>query len=210
MRYFIAGTALMLAASPVAAQGFNPFGSLHTTTGAYMTTPGGSVTARTWPERSAAMTRETRANMQGEPAERSSFPSLTSPPTLYSPDGGPQPAISGSTPPLVSFRSSYGAGNIVIDSGGRSLYYVVSSTQAYRYPVAVGREGFSWTGVEKVSRKAQWPDWHSQQIRNRSQNAKAQNQGYCQSTGSGEPSGNTVQTYSMYWQPTIQYTNPVR
>lgn len=159
MRYFIAGTALMLAASPVAAQGFNPFGSLHTTTGAYMTTPGGSVTVRTLPERSAAMSRETRANMQGDPAERSSFPSLTSPPTLYSPDGGPQPAISGSTPPLVSFRSSFGAGNIVIDSGGRSLYYVVSSTQAYRYPVAVGREGFSWTGVEKVSRKAQWPDW---------------------------------------------------
>ncbi len=159
MRYFIAGTALMLAASPVAAQGWNPFGPLHTTTGAYGTSSSPPVTVRTAPMRSETVTREARSNMQGFPADRSSLPSLTSPPALYSSDGGPQPSISGSTPPLVSFNSSYGAGNVVIDSGGRSLYLVVSSTQAYRYPVAVGREGFSWTGVEKVSRKAQWPDW---------------------------------------------------
>lgn len=159
MRYLIAGTALLLAASPVAAQGFNPFGPLHTTTGAYTTAPARTVTARVSPERSVGFMRDARPNQQGAPAEQSAFPSLTSPPALYSSDGGPQPSISGTKPPLVAFNSSYGAGNIVIDSGGRSLYYVVSSTQAYRYPVAVGREGFSWTGVEKVSRKAQWPDW---------------------------------------------------
>jgi hypothetical protein len=95
MRYLIAGTTLMLAASPVAAQGFNPFGSIHTTTGAYMTPPARTVTARVAPERPVAATRRARPNLQGEPAERSALPSLTSPPTLYSSDGGPQPAISG-------------------------------------------------------------------------------------------------------------------
>ena len=74
-------------------------------------------------------------------------------------DGGPRPSISPATPATVSF-SGYAAGNIVIDSGGRALYYVVSDNRAYRYPIAVGREGFSWTGTEKVSRKAAWPDWH--------------------------------------------------
>ena len=29
-------------------------------------------------------------------------------------------------------------GTIVIDTAGRKLYYVLSSSQAYRYPVAVG------------------------------------------------------------------------
>ncbi|MFL6814551.1 MAG: L,D-transpeptidase family protein, partial [Bradyrhizobium sp.] len=24
----------------------------------------------------------------------------------------------------------------------------------------VGRDGFTWTGVQKISRKAEWPDWH--------------------------------------------------
>jgi lipoprotein-anchoring transpeptidase ErfK/SrfK len=59
----------------------------------------------------------------------------------------------------VPFASSYTAGSVVIDSGARTLYYVVSSTRAYRYPIAVGREGFAWTGTERVSRKAEWPEW---------------------------------------------------
>jgi len=32
--------------------------------------------------------------------------------------------------------------------------------EALRYPISVGREGFSWTGAESISRKAEWPDWH--------------------------------------------------
>ena len=75
-------------------------------------------------------------------------------------DGGPRPAIAPATPATVAFASGYAPGSVVIDSGGRGLYYVLSSSTAYRYPIAVGREGFSWTGTEKVSRKASWPDWH--------------------------------------------------
>lgn len=74
--------------------------------------------------------------------------------------GGARPAISASAPSRVSFASGHAAGSVVIDTGSRSLYYVLSSNTAYRYPVAVGREGFSWTGTQRVSRVAAWPDWH--------------------------------------------------
>jgi lipoprotein-anchoring transpeptidase ErfK/SrfK len=73
-------------------------------------------------------------------------------------DGGARPSISPSTPPQVAF-SGYSAGSIVVDTGGRALYYVTSSNQAYRYPISVGREGFTWRGTERISRVASWPDW---------------------------------------------------
>ena len=60
----------------------------------------------------------------------------------------------------MSFPNSYAAGSIVIDTAGRRLYYVLSSTTAYRYPIAVGKQGFAWSGVEKISRKVAWPDWY--------------------------------------------------
>jgi lipoprotein-anchoring transpeptidase ErfK/SrfK len=75
-------------------------------------------------------------------------------------DGGPRPAISPQTPPMVDFPYAYAANSIVIDAGGRKLYYVLGGNRAYQYSVGVGREGFGWTGSEKVSRKQAWPDWH--------------------------------------------------
>lgn len=74
--------------------------------------------------------------------------------------GGGRPNISAVAPPKVSFPNSYGAGAIVIDTAGRRLYYVLSSSTAYRYPIAVGKQGFAWSGVEKISRKVAWPDWY--------------------------------------------------
>lgn len=73
--------------------------------------------------------------------------------------GGPRPNIAPVAPPKVAFANSYGAGHIVIDTAGRRLYYVLSSSQAYQYPIAVGRAGFTWTGTEKISREVDWPDW---------------------------------------------------
>jgi lipoprotein-anchoring transpeptidase ErfK/SrfK len=153
LRAMIIGAAMVAGAQPVVAQGFNPFGDIHTTKGAY-----GVPASR--PAARAPM--EGRSNLQG-PATTAAAPtvrraSLSAVPQA-SPDGGGRPSISGATPSLVAFTSGYGAGSVVIDSGGRSLYYVTSSTQAYRYPVAVGREGFAWTGTERVSRKAEWPEW---------------------------------------------------
>jgi lipoprotein-anchoring transpeptidase ErfK/SrfK len=74
--------------------------------------------------------------------------------------GGPRPEIAPAAPPVVAFPYDYPANSIVIDTGGRALYYVLADRQAYRYPIGVGREGFSWTGTEAISRKQPWPDWH--------------------------------------------------
>ena len=57
-------------------------------------------------------------------------------------------------------RRSYPVGSIVIDTKGRQLFLVQSPTEALHYPISVGREGFSWTGAQTISRKAEWPDWH--------------------------------------------------
>jgi lipoprotein-anchoring transpeptidase ErfK/SrfK len=47
----------------------------------------------------------------------------------------------------------------VIDTAGRQLFLVQSGGTALRYPISVGREGFTWTGTQKISRVADWPDW---------------------------------------------------
>lgn len=72
--------------------------------------------------------------------------------------GGPRPSISPQAPSSVPF-SGYAKGSIVIDTAGRSLYYVTSSTSAYKYPISVGRDGFTWRGTQKVTSVQSWPDW---------------------------------------------------
>ena len=61
---------------------------------------------------------------------------------------------------IVSFDGSQPAGTIVIDTGNTVLYYVLGPGRAIRYGVGVGRDGFTWSGAESISRKAEWPDWH--------------------------------------------------
>ncbi|CAN7739827.1 L,D-transpeptidase [Bradyrhizobium sp. LjRoot220] len=61
---------------------------------------------------------------------------------------------------VVAFNSNEAPGTIVIDTGNTALYYVLGQGRAVRYGVGVGREGFTWSGVQTISRKAEWPDWH--------------------------------------------------
>ena len=75
-------------------------------------------------------------------------------------DGGARPHIAPIEPPVVGFAYEFPVRSIVIDTGGRKLYYVLGDNRAYAYPISVGREGFNWTGTETVSRKQAWPDWH--------------------------------------------------
>lgn len=82
------------------------------------------------------------------------------PPAPFLADGGPRPQIAAEAPPVVAFPYAYPVASIVIDTSGRRLYYILESNLAYAYPISVGREGFSWTGSEKISRKQEWPDWH--------------------------------------------------
>lgn len=74
--------------------------------------------------------------------------------------GGSRPYIAAVAPPRVPFRGPYEAGSIVIDTGGRKLYYVINESSAFAYSIGVGRIGFAWTGSEKVSRIQDWPDWY--------------------------------------------------
>jgi lipoprotein-anchoring transpeptidase ErfK/SrfK len=61
---------------------------------------------------------------------------------------------------VVAFGTSEAPGTIIIDTGNTTLYYVLGQGRAIRYGVGVGRDGFTWSGVQTVSRKAEWPDWH--------------------------------------------------
>jgi lipoprotein-anchoring transpeptidase ErfK/SrfK len=60
---------------------------------------------------------------------------------------------------LVFFRTSEPAGTLVIHTSERFLYVVLGNNRAVRYGIGVGREGFQWSGLVQVSRKAEWPDW---------------------------------------------------
>jgi lipoprotein-anchoring transpeptidase ErfK/SrfK len=73
--------------------------------------------------------------------------------------GGGRPSISAKAPQTASFSNGFAPGSIVIDTAGRKLYYTLSQSAAYVYPIAVGKQGFAWTGVERVSRIEDWPDW---------------------------------------------------
>ena len=61
---------------------------------------------------------------------------------------------------LVQFQSPEPAGTLMIDTANTYLYLVLGNGQAMRYGIGVGREGFTWAGAERVSKMAEWPDWH--------------------------------------------------
>jgi lipoprotein-anchoring transpeptidase ErfK/SrfK len=62
-------------------------------------------------------------------------------------------------PHQVIFISQYAPGTLVIDTSRRALFRVLNGREATRYGVAVGKEGFEWSGTEKISARAKWPDW---------------------------------------------------
>jgi lipoprotein-anchoring transpeptidase ErfK/SrfK len=59
----------------------------------------------------------------------------------------------------VYFRSDYPPGTIVVFTTERFLYLVQSPTNAIRYGIGVGRDGFTWGGTQKITLKREWPDW---------------------------------------------------
>ena len=82
--------------------------------------------------------------------------------TYYQPavaSGGPQAFISARAPKVANVSTGYKPGSVVVDQNSRKLYYMISKTKAYVYPVAVGKPGFKWTGTQKVSGIKDWPGW---------------------------------------------------
>jgi lipoprotein-anchoring transpeptidase ErfK/SrfK len=61
---------------------------------------------------------------------------------------------------MIDYPSKEPAGTIIIDTPRTYLYLVLGSGKAMRYGIGVGREGFTWSGAEKVTKMAEWPDWH--------------------------------------------------
>jgi lipoprotein-anchoring transpeptidase ErfK/SrfK len=59
----------------------------------------------------------------------------------------------------VEYWTKEPAGTVIIDTPNTYLYYVLGDGRAIRYGVGVGREGFTWTGKERISKMAEWPDW---------------------------------------------------
>jgi lipoprotein-anchoring transpeptidase ErfK/SrfK len=60
----------------------------------------------------------------------------------------------------VDYPTSEPASTIIVDTANTYLYLVLGNGQAIRYGIGVGREGFTWSGRERVSRMAEWPNWH--------------------------------------------------
>jgi lipoprotein-anchoring transpeptidase ErfK/SrfK len=59
----------------------------------------------------------------------------------------------------VDYPSTHRAGTIVVNISKRRLYYVLGGGKAISYVIAVGIEGYTWSGVSTVSAKREWPDW---------------------------------------------------
>ncbi|MBY0380841.1 MAG: L,D-transpeptidase family protein [Xanthobacteraceae bacterium] len=81
----------------------------------------------------------------------------------YEPDQAVEAARPGFDPryekQLVEYDSTEPAGTLIIDTPNKFLYLVQGHGQAMRYGIGVGRPGFTWSGVKKISAKREWPDW---------------------------------------------------
>ncbi|WP_035648931.1 L,D-transpeptidase [Bradyrhizobium sp. ORS 285] len=76
------------------------------------------------------------------------------------PDAAPAPLPPNLRRQEVDFVTKEPPGTIVVDTPNTYLYLVLGNGRAMRYGVRVGREGFTWTGVQKITKKTEWPDWY--------------------------------------------------
>jgi lipoprotein-anchoring transpeptidase ErfK/SrfK len=81
------------------------------------------------------------------------------------PDDQPERGPAREMPPqlrrqMVDYATAQPAGTVIIDTPHTYLYLVLGGGKALRYGIGVGREGFTWSGTERVSRMTEWPDWH--------------------------------------------------
>jgi lipoprotein-anchoring transpeptidase ErfK/SrfK len=60
---------------------------------------------------------------------------------------------------VVNYATHEAPGTVIIDTPHTYLYYVLGNGQAIRYGIGVGRDGFTWSGTQTITKKAEWPDW---------------------------------------------------
>jgi lipoprotein-anchoring transpeptidase ErfK/SrfK len=97
---------------------------------------------------------------QGQPPQAPDNRSVMLLPPEEQPDAAPVNLPPNLRRQEVSFATKEPPGTLIVDTPHTYLYYVLGNNRAIRYGVRVGRDGFTWTGVQKISRKAEWPDWH--------------------------------------------------
>jgi lipoprotein-anchoring transpeptidase ErfK/SrfK len=130
-------------ASEDGSPGFRPPADVGGGAGAYDVT--GSIPAR-------------RTDTAGPPSDPSVVAAL--PPEDQPDQGPPEPLPPQFQRQLVDFPTSEPAGTIVIDTPHTYLYLIMGHGKALRYGIGVGREGFTWSGTERISRMKKWPDWY--------------------------------------------------
>jgi lipoprotein-anchoring transpeptidase ErfK/SrfK len=59
----------------------------------------------------------------------------------------------------VMYPASYAPGTIVVNTAERRLYLLLGNGEALRYGIGVGRDGFRWGGVHRITAKKEWPSW---------------------------------------------------
>jgi lipoprotein-anchoring transpeptidase ErfK/SrfK len=84
-------------------------------------------------------------------------PALVPPPLVEPPKAADGPGTF--VRQMVDYASHQTPGTVIIDTRNTFLYFVLNDTQAMRYGIGVGREGFLWSGEQTVARKTEWPDW---------------------------------------------------
>jgi lipoprotein-anchoring transpeptidase ErfK/SrfK len=102
---------------------------------------------------------------QGDPRVTGSISSDPQRMAALPPELRPETASKKELPPqfrrsLVDYYTREPAGTIIIDTPNTYLYLVLGNGKALRYGIGVGREGFTWSGVQQVTRMAEWPDWN--------------------------------------------------
>lgn len=119
-----------------------------------------TVVAQIWSDRGPVFESDVKRKAEMEEAARAerrkSYGAVVYPKYMQ---GGERPDIKPAEPPIVFFDKNEEVGSIIIDTEERKLFYILPGKKAYQYPISVGREGFTWTGTERISRIASWPSW---------------------------------------------------
>jgi lipoprotein-anchoring transpeptidase ErfK/SrfK len=116
--------------------------------------PPGAIGDTAAPGATAALPQQPAVGADGKPVQLAALP------PEEQPEVGPAQLPPHLRRQEVAFATKEPAGTIVVDTANTHLYYVLGGGRAIRYGVRVGRDGFTWNGVQKISRKAEWPDWH--------------------------------------------------
>ncbi|WP_170975947.1 L,D-transpeptidase [Rhizobium sp. FY34] len=90
---------------------------------------------------------------------------------------------------VVRLVTGEAPGTIIIDTNNKFLYLVEGNNRAIRYGVGVGREGFGWSGVVKIGRKQEWPEWRPPAEMRRREAAKGHILPVVQQGGEDNPLG---------------------